>query len=169
MAKGKKVTGDFRKFMDKNFLGSWDVPEGGDLVLTIDHIEQEEVQNQQGTELKLTAHFVEDYKPMILNVTNSKTIGKVVGSNHVEKWAGQKIAIYVASVSAFGTVTEALRIRDYAPKTDEIICADCGQVITGVGKYSAKVIAERSKTKFGVHLCSDCAKARAESQEGGEA
>ena len=34
----EKLTGDFRKFMDKSFLGSWDVPDGGDLILTIDHV-----------------------------------------------------------------------------------------------------------------------------------
>ena len=62
----KELTGDFRKYMDKNYLGSWDVPDGSDLVLTIDHAEQNDVQNDRGKQKKLTLHFRErDYKPMI--------------------------------------------------------------------------------------------------------
>lgn len=156
----KKLTGDFRKFMDKNFIGSWDIPDDNDLILTIDHAEQEEVKNDRGTETKLTVHFVEDYKPMICNTTNSQAISKVAGSTKVERWENCKIALYTERVKAFGTVTDAVRVRDYAPKTDEIICTDCGSVIEGSGKYSAKVIAERAKSKYGTYLCMDCAMKR---------
>ena len=73
-----RLKGDFRKFMDKNFLGSWDIPDDEDLVLTIDHVEQNDVKNERGSERKLVAHFVEKgYKPMILNTTNAKAIGQV--------------------------------------------------------------------------------------------
>lgn len=53
----EKLTGDFRKFMDKSFLGSWDVPDGGDLILTIDHVARDDVQNEKGREKKMTLHF----------------------------------------------------------------------------------------------------------------
>jgi hypothetical protein len=56
-----KLTGDYRKYMDKNFLGSWDIPDGDDLVLTISDVEQNEVKNERGSERKLTIHFAEDY------------------------------------------------------------------------------------------------------------
>jgi hypothetical protein len=42
-----KLTGDYRKYMDKNFLGSWDIPDGDDLVLTISDVEQNEVKNER--------------------------------------------------------------------------------------------------------------------------
>ena len=72
-----RLTGDFRKFMDENYLGSWDVPDGEDLVLTIDHCEQNDVQNERGTEKKLVLHFKESgYKPMILNTVNSEAIAE---------------------------------------------------------------------------------------------
>ena len=54
-----RLTGDFRKFMDKSFLGAWDVPDGSDLVLTIDHAERNEVKNDRGSEKKLVLHFKE--------------------------------------------------------------------------------------------------------------
>lgn len=158
----QKLTGDFRKYMDKNYLGAWDVPDGEDLILTIDHCEQNIVKNERGSEEKLTLHFVErDYKPMILNTTNSNRIAKAYGSKKVEDWERKKIAIYTEKVTAFGGSTDALRIRDYPPKTDELYCEECGELITDVTKdgktYKAKAIANNALTKFGKYLCFDCA------------
>lgn len=166
----ERLKGDFRKFMDKSFLGSWDVPEGGDLILTIDHVAVEEVQNQQGKEKKLTLHFRErDYKPMICNITNATTIGEIYHSKKVEDWEGKKIALYVAQVNGFGKLTDALRVRPYPPKTDEIYCEDCGEPISDVtidGKtHRAKAIANNALTKFGRYLCYDCAVKAKESKE----
>lgn len=158
----KELTGDYRKFMDKKYLGSWDVPEGGDLVLTIASVEQNEVQNQQGKEIKLTLHFAEDYKPMILNKTNSESISKAVGSKRVENWVGNAISIYVAQVNAFGGTTDALRIREYAPEVKEAICEECGSVITAHGDYSVNKIVTLSKEKYGQALCWECSKERKE-------
>ena len=50
----KELTGDYRKFMDKNYLGAWDVPDEGDLILTIDRAARDDVKNERGTERKLT-------------------------------------------------------------------------------------------------------------------
>lgn len=158
-----KITGDFRKYMDKSFLGSWDLNETGDTVLTIDYVARDEVQNDRGKEKKLTIHFKErDYKPMICNTTNAKAISKAHGSTKVEDWVNKKIALYKATINAFGQVTECIRVRDYPPKTDEIYCEECGNLIEDVpinGKtYKAKAIANNALTKFGRYLCYDCAK-----------
>lgn len=161
----KELSGDFRKYMNKNYLGSWDIPDGEDLTATIDHVEQEQVENAKGKELKLTIHFTDkELKPMILNSTNSQSISKVAGTTKVEKWKNVRIAIHTAKVTAFGTTTDALRIRDYAPKSSDLFCTDCGTLITPSGKFSARAIAERAKSKYGVYLCMDCALTRAEEQ-----
>lgn len=152
-----RLTGDFRKFMDKNYLGSWDVPDGEDLVLTIDHVEQNDVKNERGSERKLTIHFAENgYKPMILNTTNAKRIGKVAGSNKVENWEHLRIAIYTERVQAFGGMTDALRVREYAPRETEAFCDECGQKIQRHGEYSVNKIVQLSKAKYGKCLCWDC-------------
>lgn len=152
-----RLTGDFRKFMDKNYLGSWDVPDGEDLVLTIDHVEQNDVKNERGSERKLTIHFAErGYKPMILNTTNAKRIGKVAGSNKVENWENLRIAIYTEKVTAFGGTTDALRIREYPPRETEAFCDECGQKITRHGEYSVNKIVQLSKAKYKKCLCWDC-------------
>jgi len=163
----EKLTGDFRKYMDKSFLGSWDVPETGDLVLTVDYVARDEVQNDRGKEKKLTIHFRErDYKPMICNTTNAKAISKAYGSTKVEDWAGKKIAIYKATISAFGQTQECLRVREYPPKTDEFYCEDCGELITDRDGHKAKAIANNALTKFGRYLCYDCAVKAKKEQEG---
>lgn len=166
----EKLTGDFRKYMDKSFLGAWDLADKGDTVLTIDHVERNEVKNERGSEKKMVVHFMErDYKPMICNVTNAKAISKAVGSTKVEAWEKKKIALYKATINAFGDTTECIRVRDYAPKTDELICEVCGEVITdheADGKtYKAKVIANKTLSKYGKYMCFDCASAAKAEQE----
>ena len=116
---GERLKGDFRKFMDKSFLGAWDVPDNSDLVLTGDDAARDEVQNDRGREKKLTIHFKEDYKPMICNTTNAKAISKAYNSTRVEDWENKKIAIYKATISAFGQTTECLRVREYPPRVEE--------------------------------------------------
>ena len=160
-----ELTGDYRKFMDKNYLGAWDVPDDGDLILTIDRAARDDVKNERGTERKLTLHFVEDYKPMILNATNAKAISEATGSTKVEMWAGQRIAIYTQKVSAFGGTTDALRIRPYKPKETSAICENCGSVIEPHGSYSVNKIVTMSKAKYGQALCWECASARKEAAE----
>ena len=167
----ERLSGDFRKFMDKSFLGSWDVPDGGDLILTIDHVSRDDVQNEKGHEKKMALHFKErDYKPMICNTTNAKAISKAYGSTKVEDWENKKISIYKATISAFGSTQECLRVRDYAPKSDELYCEVCGELITdheADGKnYKAKAIANNAFSKFGKYMCWDCAAAAKKEQEG---
>ena len=160
-----ELTGDYRKFMDKNYLGSWDVPDGEDLVLTIDRAARDDVKNERGTERKLTLHFVEDYKPMILNATNAKAISEATGSTKVETWSGQRVAIYTTKVTAFGGTTDALRIRNYPPKETKAFCDNCGSAIEPHGSYSVNKIVTMSKAKYGQTLCWDCASARKEAEK----
>lgn len=162
----REIEGDLRKVL-KPYLGHWDVPDGGDLVLTIDKIYEEDVKNQHGTEQKPVMYFREpNVKPMIVNKTNNDSITKLYGKRTKKNnWSGKKIALYEAKEpkSADGL---ALRIRDYIPKQDIFICEDCGREITGHGKYEAVVIANRALTKFKRYLCYDCAQIAAEELEG---
>jgi len=160
-----ELTGDYRKFMDKNYLGSWDVPDGEDLILTVDKAARDDVKNERGTERKLTLHFVEDYKPMILNATNSKAISEAVGSTKVEDWSGKRIAIYTTKVLAFGGTTDALRIRNYPPKVTDVVCEECEKTITAHGSYSVNKIVTMSKAKYGQCLCWDCSFKRKEAEK----
>ena len=151
-----KLTGDYRKYMDKNYLGSWDIPEGEDLILTISNVEQDDVKNDRGSEQKLTLHFAEDYKPLIMNATNCDRITKAYGSPKVEDWVGKRIALTTEKVPAFGSVKDAVRIRPYPPKVTEAFCDECGQKIQRHGEYSVNKIVQLSKAKYKKCLCWDC-------------
>lgn len=161
-----KLTGDYRKYMDKNFLGSWDIPDGDDLVLTISDVEQNEVKNERGSERKLTIHFAEDYKPLIMNATNCDRITKAYGSPKVEDWVGKRIALTTEKVPAFGSVKDAVRIRPYPPKVTEAFCDECGQKIERHGEYSVNKIVQLSKAKYGKRLCWDCSMKAKEESDG---
>lgn len=162
---GKGLTGNYKSFLDKAWLGEWDLPEDDDLIVTIDYVDREEVQNERGTEQRLTIHFKDGYKPMICNTTNAGTIASVTGSERVERWEGKKIQLYRESVRAFGKTTMAIRVRPFAPKQDEYICEECGAIITDSGKFKAKNIAISSKNQFGRVLCMECGKAAKEALE----
>lgn len=111
----------WRKLKDTNYLGAWDVVEN-ELILTIADIQSKNVQSPDGkTEELPVMTFKEDYKPMILNATNFKAIQKAHNSPFLEDWIGKKIAIYVTSVKAFGSVVDALRIKPSAPKTTKTV------------------------------------------------
>lgn len=109
----------WRKLKDTNYLGSWDIVDK-ELILTIADIQSKNVQSPDGkTEELPVMTFKEDYKPMILNATNFKAIQKAHNSPYVEDWIGKKIAIYITSVKAFGSVVDALRIKPSAPKVEK--------------------------------------------------
>lgn len=161
-ATNNRLTGDFRKHLNKTYLGSWDVPEGEDLIVVIDYCEEQIIKSERGESTEVVAIF-KDAKPMILNRTNQNSIATALGSKKFEDWENRAIALFVnPNVAAFGKTVEALRVREYAPKVDKLICVDCGQVITDHAGNKARTIAERARTKYGVYLCWDCGKFRAQ-------
>lgn len=100
-------------------MGSYSLPDGNDLIVTIRTTTTEQVINLSGKKDDcLVIYFAESDKPMILNRTNARTIEKLTGSPYLEDWIGARIQLYVQrDVKAFGTTTDAIRIRDFHPKT----------------------------------------------------
>lgn len=117
----------WKKQHNYNYLGAYSLIPGEDLVLTIAKLQPEEIIGTNGKkENGFVCHFVEpNVKPMILNKTNCKVIEKIYSTPFIEEWIGKKIQLYVAQVSAFGTTTDALRIRQSVPSgkslRDELI------------------------------------------------
>ena len=158
----------WRKILEKDFLSGADLDdgEGGhiEITATIDKATREKVKDQSGEEEDcLVLHFKEKIKPMILNVTNSKTLDKLVDTSYIEDWAGKRIRIGTEKVKAFGEIHDALRIRSYPPKSEETVrCADCKGTIKGTGQVSSETIISGTQKTYGVALCFDCAKVRKE-------
>ena len=56
--------------------------------------------------------------PMVLNITNSRTIACLYGENY-DCWKGNSIQIYATQVRAFGQKQMALRIREAKPNINQ--------------------------------------------------
>ena len=145
-----------------NYLGSWDIEENDnrELVLTIKRIVDEDVVGNEGRKERNTvAYFEEDRKPMVLNITNKKTLCKLYKTTDTEKLVGKRIKIGTETVKAFGGIYDALRIRAEIPEKGEedYLCSDCGGHIRSYGKMSAKQMAAYTAKNYGRPLCTDCA------------
>lgn len=106
----------WKKAFDSPYLGSWDLEDYQDLILTIDHIKVEMTVGLKEDMIKTIGYFKEKgFKPMILNSTNCKAIRRAASSPYHEDWKGARITLYVEEVKAFGELHDALRIRKTAP------------------------------------------------------
>lgn len=149
----------WKKLTNPNYLGAYAFDEGKDMILTVASVGNELVTGDGGRKEECTVcHFVENVKPLILNKTNMKSIQKVLGTPYIEEWAGHKIQIYVDPKVKFGKeITGGLRVRNYAPSTQKIICQSCGGEIQPRGKSTAEQIATYTAQKYGQALCAACA------------
>lgn len=157
----------WKKLTNPDYLGSYALNPGEDLIVTIKSVANEVVTGTDGKkETCSVMHFAENVKPMILNATNSKTITKLLKTPYIEEWSGRKIQLYVEQgIKAFGDIVDALRVRPFLPLEQELICADCGRKIEGFGKTSAEVVAKHTLGKYGRMLCSKCATDAAQANE----
>jgi len=83
---------------NKNYLGNWDLPEKGDLILTIKSAKWEMVKNpvnNKETE-KRVIRFTQNVKPLICNETNARAIMKATGKEWLEDLTGSQITLYKA-------------------------------------------------------------------------
>lgn len=110
----------WKKNFNYDYLGAHDLEPGKDTIATIRTTSREMVTGNSGKKEEcFVCQFEEIKKPMVLNRTNCKAISKVSGSQYIEDWQGTKVSIYIqVGVQAFGTTTDALRIRPIAPKVN---------------------------------------------------
>lgn len=154
-----------------NYLGSWDIEDIPDkeLVLTIAEIKDEKVTANGREEVCTVCYFTNNqYKPMILNITNKKTIAKLYKTKDTEKLKGKAIAIIIEKVKAFGDIHDALRIKKTIPTvtpSKALKCEDCEQDILAARGMSAEQVAEYTKKKYGLCLCGNCAGKKAKEMQ----
>jgi hypothetical protein len=116
------------KSPNKNYLGHWDLPDGQDLVLTIESAQWEEVENPtlkpaDKIQKKRVIRFKEkDVKPLICNETNAASILSSTGVKFMEDTKNVKIALYVATIMDRRTKSpiDCIRIRNEKPANPEL-------------------------------------------------
>ena len=123
----------WKKKFNYNYIGSYSLPVGRDMILTIKETKEEDVKDEKGkAKTCFVCYFNESEKPMILNKTNCKRIGKLYGE-FIEDWNGKKIQIYATKVNAFGEEVDALRIRDFKPESVGIDNREAIEKLTACG------------------------------------
>lgn len=145
-----------------NFLGSWDLYDRPNkkIVVTIREFRDEDVVNQGREERVTVCYFKEQIKPMIMNLTNKKTIAKLYKTKDSDKLKGKLIEIGFEQVKAFGKVADALRVTARIPQNTApviIKCEDCGGNIQSYGGLSIEELADYTFKNYGKKLCSKCA------------
>ncbi len=105
----------WKRLINPDYIGAYALNEGEDLTVRIEFVQVEEITGTGGKkELCTVAHLV-NQKPMILNVTNSKSIAKLYGP-YIEDWAGKLVTLFASTARLAGETVECLRIR---PKVAE--------------------------------------------------
>ena len=105
----------WKKLTNPNYLGSHDFQPNQEVKVTIERIENVDVELFNGKKLEtkncILAYFKGAKKPMILNKENMKLITKCLGTPYIEKWSGKEIILFVSQVSAFGSTVDAVRVK----------------------------------------------------------
>ena len=160
----------WKALQNPDYIGAYAFQPGEEKTVTISTVQRETVTGPDGRAEECTVvHFVGDTKPLILNATNSKMIQKVLQTPYIEEWAGRSIVLGVETVSAFGERVEAVRVKRKQAQVVNAACADCGQIISASGKFTAQQIVGASRNQYGRTLCMDCAKAAKGAEKTAEA
>lgn len=115
----------WKSLINPDYLGAYSLGDLEELTVTIDYVQVEEITGAQGKKEYCTVARMVGEKPMILNVTNSKTIGKLYGP-FIEDWAGKQITLYATTTKMAGEVVECLRVRPKVVKAERRTITDKG-------------------------------------------
>jgi hypothetical protein len=113
----------WKKLVDPRYIGAYALPNGDDLTVTIERVQLETVTMMGGKKEDHTICYLKGQKPMILNVTNSKSIHKLYGP-YIEDWAGKQITLFASTAKMGGELVECLRIRPSVPTKKRQAIAD---------------------------------------------
>jgi hypothetical protein len=84
--------------------------EGRPLNMEIEYMAMELIEFGSEAKEKPTLKFKGIEKPLILNVTNWKSIEKLCGKNS-DDWPGKQLQLFPTKVEAFGETHDAVRVR----------------------------------------------------------
>ena len=129
----------WKLLINPDYIGAYALEEGQDLTVKIDYVQVEEVTGTGGKKEHCTVAHLVNQKPMILNVTNSKSIAKLYGP-YIEDWQGKLITLFASTTKLAGETVECLRIRPKVaerkpqPITDARLDAAIKSIIEGTYK-----------------------------------
>lgn len=167
--KGKERLGMAR---DSDYMGAEDIEPNTEPTLTISALYNGLITLARGKERHDVIAFKEEsvpgsiymVRPLVLNATNRKTLRKIYKNVSAENLVGKQITLYLehnVRDPSSGDKVDGIRIRPRVPtppRTEPIICAECGKPIIAVASYSAEDIARINQSRFGKPICAACSK-----------
>lgn len=128
---------------NKNLLlGSHNLNENEEIVAEILSVEIEEIRNTSGQIEKLPILQFTNAPPMVLNITNSRSLALLYGE-YYDNWVGKKIQIFSTKVKGFGGgKVDGLRIREIVPAEDSDVDHYIKQIINASSMTELKKIYE---------------------------
>lgn len=100
----------WKMLINPDYIGAYALPNGQDMTVTIERICREIVTSTGGKKEECTIARLVGQKPLILNVTNQKSIARLYGP-YVEDWAGKQITLFASTTKLAGEMVECIRIR----------------------------------------------------------
>lgn len=140
----------WRKFVDPEHMGSYDLPNDKDTILTIKSVVKKEVSSPEGKKSSKPVIYWHEQgqKPMIVNSTNARTIAKIYASNEVEDWHDKKVQLFVTQVKAFGEMQDVIRIRPMAPVIAKPKLADTAKAKAAIA--AGQITIEAIKARYDI-------------------
>jgi hypothetical protein len=112
---------------NKNYLGHWDLPESGELNVTIESAQWEVVKDPVSgrSESKRVVRFTEPIKPLICNQTNANAIVRSSGIKFMEDSKGVSICLFIDTIDDRRTKekVDCIRVKTVNPYTLEALIA----------------------------------------------
>lgn len=105
----------WKRLINPDYIGAYALNPDEDLTVTIEYVRREQIVGTDGKKEDATVAHLKGHKPLILNVTNSKSIAKLYGP-YIEEWSGKQITLYASTTKAFGDIVECLRVRPIVAK-----------------------------------------------------
>jgi hypothetical protein len=155
----------WKQLADPRFIGAYALPNGADMTVTINYVQKETITMMGGKKEDHSLMYLAGHKPMILNVTNQKTLEKLYGP-YIEDWAGQRITLYASTAKLGSDMVECLRIRAKIPPLEKepLAAARFTKALAGIkaGTYAAATLRE----KFALSLAQEAELAAVEAEPG---
>lgn len=100
------------------FLKASDVPKP--YSLKIQEVTKEQVDPNNGTDVKMVVHFAGAERGLVLNATNAKTMAAAYG-DETAGWVGKPVELYAVETSYRGEAMMGLRLRVPSVSTEQTV------------------------------------------------
>jgi hypothetical protein len=148
---------------DQRFIGVYALPNGGDMIVTIDFAQPETLTMEGGKKEEKRVLYLVGQKPLILNKTNGTTIEGLY-TPYVENWRGKRITLYASTTKLGKDMVQCLRIRNKVPPLEKepLAPARFTKALAGIkaGTYAAATL----RDKFALSLAQEAELAAAEQE-----